>query len=87
MDDETTLLESLLQYALEVLGADHATFCEVENSPERITVVAASGSMTHPEVLPGLGSSTPTSSATTARPRTSTRWSASTVAATPACRV
>jgi PAS domain S-box-containing protein len=55
MDDETTLLESLLQYALEVLGADHATFCEVENSPERITVVAASGSMTHPEVLPGLG--------------------------------
>ena len=39
MDEGQPLLESLLQYAIEVLEADHATFCEVENSPERITVI------------------------------------------------
>jgi PAS domain S-box-containing protein len=53
--DERPLLESLLEYTIAVLEADHATFCEVQNSPEVITVLAAAGSLDHPEVLPGLG--------------------------------
>jgi PAS domain S-box-containing protein len=53
--DERPLLESLLEYTIAVLEADHATFCEVQNSPEAITVLAAAGSLDHPEVLPGLG--------------------------------
>jgi PAS domain S-box-containing protein len=53
--DERSLLETLLEYTLSALDADHATFCEVENSPEVITVVAASGILTDPEVLPGMG--------------------------------
>ncbi|HYW28420.1 MAG TPA: PAS domain-containing protein [Gaiellales bacterium] len=55
MADEGSLLESLLEYTITVLQADHATFCEVQNSPEVITVLAASGSLSHPEVLPGMG--------------------------------
>jgi PAS domain S-box-containing protein len=53
--DERPLLESLLEYTIAVLEAEHATFCEVQNSPEVITVLAAAGSLEHPEVLPGLG--------------------------------
>jgi len=53
--DDGSLLDSLLEYSVKVLGADHATFCEVQNSPEVITVLAASGTLTHPEVLPGMG--------------------------------
>ena len=55
MADEDPLLETVLEYTIKVLQADHATFCEVQNSPEVITVLAARGSLTHPEVLPGLG--------------------------------
>ena len=55
MADDGSLLGSLLEYTIRVLGADHATFCEVRNAPEVITVLAASGSLTHPEVLPGMG--------------------------------
>ena len=55
MADDDSLLESLLEYTIKVLQADHATFCEVRNSPEVITVLAATGTLTHPEVLPGLG--------------------------------
>jgi PAS domain S-box-containing protein len=53
--DDGSLLESLLEYTIRVLQADHATFCEVQNSPEVITVLAAAGSLTHSEVLPGMG--------------------------------
>jgi PAS domain S-box-containing protein len=53
--DDDVLLETLLGYTLSVLEADHVTFCEVENSPEVITVVAAAGCLTDPEVLPGMG--------------------------------
>jgi two-component system, NarL family, sensor histidine kinase UhpB len=55
MADDSSLLESLLEYTIRVLQADHATFCEVQNAPEVITVLAASGTLTHPEVLPGMG--------------------------------
>src|SRR5262245_23121294 len=55
MADDESLLETVLEYTIKVLQADHATFCEVRNAPEVITVLAAMGSLTHPEVLPGLG--------------------------------
>ena len=55
MADDDPLLETVLEYTIKVLQADHATFCEVQNSPEVITVLAARGSLTHPEGLPGLG--------------------------------
>src|SRR5690348_687671 len=55
MADDDPLLETVLEYTIKVLQADHATFCEVKNAPEVITVLAARGSLTHPEVLPGLG--------------------------------
>jgi two-component system, NarL family, sensor histidine kinase UhpB len=55
MADDGSLLEGLLEYTMSVLGADHATFCEVQNAPEVITVLAAAGTLTHPEVLPGIG--------------------------------
>jgi two-component system, NarL family, sensor histidine kinase UhpB len=55
MADDDLLLETVLEYTIKVLQADHATFCEVQNSPEVITVLAARGRLTHPEVLPGLG--------------------------------
>ena len=53
MADDQGLLDTLLEYAIAMLEADHATFCEVQNSPEVITVVAAAGRLTDPEVLPG----------------------------------
>jgi PAS domain S-box-containing protein len=55
MDDDRELLQGLLEYVIAVLHADHATFCEVRANPEKITVLAAAGALTHPEVLPGLG--------------------------------
>jgi PAS domain S-box-containing protein len=55
MADDLDLLQGLLEYVIAVLHADHATFCEVRADPEQITVVAAAGALTHPEVLPGLG--------------------------------
>ena len=55
MTDEQPLIAGLLEYAIAVLDADHATFCEVRNDPEVITVLAADGSLDHPEVLPGTG--------------------------------
>ncbi len=55
MDDDRELLQGLLEYVIAVLRADHATFCEVRSHPEQITVLAAAGALTHPEVLPGLG--------------------------------
>ncbi len=55
MADDDSLLETVLEYTIRVLQADHATFCEVQNAPEVITVLAASGGLTHPEVLPGMG--------------------------------
>jgi len=53
--DEQPLIAGLLEYAIAVLDADHATFCEVRNDPEVITVLAADGRLDHPEVLPGTG--------------------------------
>src|SRR6185437_13463345 len=53
--DSQPLIAGLLEYAIAVLDADHATFCEVRNDPEVITVLAADGSLDHPEVLPGTG--------------------------------
>ena len=55
MADDLDLLQGLLEYVIAVLHADHATFCEVRAGPEQITVLAAAGVLTHPEVLPGLG--------------------------------
>lgn len=55
MADDLDLLQGLLEYVIAVLHADHATFCEVRPHPEQITVLAAAGALTHPEVLPGLG--------------------------------
>ena len=55
MTDEQPLIAGLLEYAIAVLDADHATFCEVRNDPEVITVLAADGRLDHPEVLPGTG--------------------------------
>ncbi len=55
MADDLDLLQGLLEYVIAVLHADHATFCEVRPRPEQITVLAAAGALTHPEVLPGLG--------------------------------
>jgi two-component system, NarL family, sensor histidine kinase UhpB len=51
--EDQGLLRSLLDYAIAMLEADHATFCEVQNSPEVITVIEAAGCLTDPEVLPG----------------------------------
>jgi two-component system, NarL family, sensor histidine kinase UhpB len=53
MADDQGLLRTLLDYAIAMLEADHATFCEVQNSPEVITVIEAAGCLTDPEVLPG----------------------------------
>ena len=55
MADDLDLLPGLLEYVMAVLHADHATFCEVRLDPEQITVLAAAGALTHPEVLPGMG--------------------------------
>jgi PAS domain S-box-containing protein len=55
MADDLELLQGLLEYVIAVLHADHATFCEVREDPEKITVLAAAGVLTHPEVLPGMG--------------------------------
>ena len=38
MADDQGLLDTLLEYAIAMLEADHATFCEVQNSPEVITL-------------------------------------------------
>ena len=37
MTDSQPLIAGLLEYAIAVLDADHATFCEVRNDPEVIT--------------------------------------------------
>ena len=55
MTDDLDLLQGLLEYVIAVLRADHATFCDVRQNPEKITVVASAGVLTHPEVLPGHG--------------------------------
>jgi len=55
MTDDLDLLQGLLEYVIAVLGADHATFCDVRQHPEKITVLAAAGVLTHPEVSPGHG--------------------------------
>jgi PAS domain S-box-containing protein len=55
MSDGLDLLQGLLEYVIAVLRADHATFCDVRQHPEKITVLAAAGVLTHPEVMPGHG--------------------------------
>jgi PAS domain S-box-containing protein len=55
MSDDLDLLQGLLEYVIAVLHADHATFCEMRQQPETITVLAAAGVLDHAEVLPGMG--------------------------------
>lgn len=51
--EDIGLLEVLVDYVRQVLDADHVTFCEEQTGMGPITVLAAAGSMRHPELLPG----------------------------------
>jgi len=55
LGDQSDLLATLLEYVLGVLHADHVTFCRTGAGDEPITVLAAAGRLTHPELWPGLG--------------------------------
>jgi PAS domain S-box-containing protein len=47
------LIDVLLRYAREAVGADHACFCEWRRADDAVAVVAADGILTAPSVLPG----------------------------------
>jgi two-component system, NarL family, sensor histidine kinase UhpB len=50
--DDRALLDALLDYALQQLGADHVTFCSWDAAGSRLTVLHGAGSLTHEEVVP-----------------------------------
>lgn len=52
-NEDIGLLDVLVDYVRQVLDADHVTFCEEGPGMGPITVLAASGSLTHPELQPG----------------------------------
>ena len=50
--DDRGLLDALLEYALQQLGADHVTFCAWDAAGESLTVTRSAGSLTHDELVP-----------------------------------
>jgi PAS domain S-box-containing protein len=50
--DDRGLLDALLEYALQQLGADHVTFCAWDAAGESLTVTQSAGSLTHDELAP-----------------------------------
>ncbi len=53
--DGSELLDVLLEYVRQVLDADHACLSESSSHDGPITVLAAAGRLTHPELWPGMG--------------------------------
>jgi PAS domain S-box-containing protein len=50
--DDRGLLDALLEYALQQLGADHVTFCAWDAAGESRTVTRCAGSLAHDELVP-----------------------------------
>lgn len=50
--DDRGLLDALLDYALQQLGADHVTFCAWDEDGSSLTVVRSAGVLAHAELTP-----------------------------------
>src|SRR5690348_13528900 len=50
--DDRGLLDALLEYALQQLGADHVTFCAWDAAGESLTVTRSAGSLSHDDLVP-----------------------------------